>query len=52
VLIDGAQLEAPAAPLDDLLRVGLEAAPDEVAIVSAVRSETWRQLEDAAPAVG
>jgi len=27
VLIDGAQLEAPAAPLDDLLRPGLEAAP-------------------------
>jgi long-chain acyl-CoA synthetase len=51
VLIDGAQLEAPAAPLDDLLRVGLEAAPDEVAIVSAVRSETWRQLEEAAARV-
>jgi acyl-CoA synthetase (AMP-forming)/AMP-acid ligase II len=48
VLIDGAQLEAPAAPLDDLLRVGLATAPEEVAIVSALRSETWRGLEDAA----
>jgi len=47
VLIDGAQLDAPAAPLDDLLRAGLEAGPDEVAIVSAVRRETWRELEDA-----
>jgi long-chain acyl-CoA synthetase len=51
VLIDGAQLDAPAAPLDDLLRVGLEARPDEVAIVSALRSQTWRQLEDAAARV-
>ena len=48
MLIDGAQLEAPAAPLDDLLRVGLATAPEEVAIVSALRSETWRGLEDAA----
>jgi acyl-CoA synthetase (AMP-forming)/AMP-acid ligase II len=48
VLIDGAQLDAPAAPLDDLLRPGLETAPDDVAIVSAVRSKTWRELEDAA----
>ncbi len=51
MLIDGAQLDAPAAPLDDLLRRGLEAAPDEVAIVSAVRSQSWRQLEDAAARV-
>ncbi|HEY1853873.1 MAG TPA: class I adenylate-forming enzyme family protein [Solirubrobacterales bacterium] len=47
MLIDGAQLDAPAAPLDDLLRVGLETAPDEAAVVSAVRSESWRELEDA-----
>ena len=47
MLIDGAQLDAPAAPLDDLLRAGLEAGPDEVAIVSAVRRETCRELEDA-----
>lgn len=48
MLIDGAQLEAPAAPLDDLLRAGLASVPDEVAIVSAVRQLSWRQLEDAA----
>ena len=51
MLIDGAQLEAPATRLDDLLRAGLEAAPDEVAIVSAVRRKTWRELEDAAARV-
>jgi acyl-coenzyme A synthetase/AMP-(fatty) acid ligase len=30
VLIDGAQLDPPAAPLDDLPRAGLAAAPEEV----------------------
>jgi long-chain acyl-CoA synthetase len=48
VLIDGAPLDAPAPPLDDLLRAGLEAHPDEVAIVSSVRQLSWRELEDAA----
>ncbi|MGD9734587.1 MAG: class I adenylate-forming enzyme family protein [Solirubrobacterales bacterium] len=51
MLIDGARLDAPAAPLDDLLRAGLEAAPDEVAIVSALRRMSWRELEDAAARV-
>ena len=46
MLIDGLPLESPAAPLDDLLRVGLDAAPDAVALVSAERALTWRQLED------
>ncbi len=41
MLIDGTPLERPAPPLDDLLRVGLEAAPDEVALVSAERALTW-----------
>ena len=45
MLIDGTPLERPAAPLDDLLRIGLEAAPDEVALVSAERALTWRRLE-------
>jgi long-chain acyl-CoA synthetase len=45
MLIDGNPLERPAAPLNDLLRVGLEAGADEVAMVSAERSMTWRQLE-------
>lgn len=46
MLIDGAPLERPAPPLDELLRVGLETKPDEVAIASAVRSLTWRQLQE------
>ncbi|HEU5253602.1 MAG TPA: class I adenylate-forming enzyme family protein [Solirubrobacterales bacterium] len=48
MLIDGLPLEAPAAPLGDLLRVGLEAGREEVALVSAVRSMSWRELEDEA----
>jgi hypothetical protein len=31
--------------LNDLLRAGLDAHPDEVAMVSAVRSMSWRELE-------
>jgi acyl-CoA synthetase (AMP-forming)/AMP-acid ligase II len=45
MLIDGTPLERPAAPLDDLLRIGLEAALDEIALVSAERALTWRRLE-------
>jgi len=48
VLIDGLPLEAPAAPLNDLLRVGLDASPEEPALVSAERSMSWRELEDEA----
>src|ERR1700742_4765256 len=47
MLIDGAHLNAPAGPLDDLLHVGLEAKPEEVAILSNVRSLSWRELEEA-----
>jgi long-chain acyl-CoA synthetase len=47
MLIDGGALEAPAAPLDGLLAVGLAAGPDRVALVSAERETSWRQLEDA-----
>jgi len=47
MLIDGAPLEAPAAPLHDLLAVGLAAGPDEAAMVSAEERVTWRQLEEA-----
>jgi long-chain acyl-CoA synthetase len=46
VLIDGNPLDAPAAPLDDLLRPGLGSKPDEVALVSADREMTWRALEE------
>ncbi|MGE0066246.1 MAG: class I adenylate-forming enzyme family protein [Solirubrobacterales bacterium] len=47
MLIDGNPLEAPAAPLADLLRVGLDAGPEQVAIVSAEREMSWRELEEA-----
>jgi acyl-CoA synthetase (AMP-forming)/AMP-acid ligase II len=45
VSIVGDPLEAPAAPLNDLLAAGLAAAPDDVALVSAERSLTWRELD-------
>src|ERR671924_1729040 len=51
MLLEGARLEAPAAPLNDLLRVGLDAAPDEVAIVSARRALSWRELDRASAAL-
>ncbi|MDX6625511.1 MAG: long-chain acyl-CoA synthetase [Solirubrobacterales bacterium] len=46
MLIDGNPLERPAAPLNDLLRPGLDAAPDEVAIVAADRALSWRALDE------
>lgn len=48
MLIDGLPLAAPAPPLNDLLRIGLDARPDEPALVSAVRSMSWRELEEEA----
>jgi long-chain acyl-CoA synthetase len=45
MLIDGNPLAEPCAPLNDLLATGLAATPDEVAIVSAERSLSWRELE-------
>lgn len=45
MLIDGVPLAAPAAPLADLLRLGLKAGPDRPALVSADRSLTWAELE-------
>ena len=46
MLIDGRPLDAPAPPLNDLLRAGLDAHPEEPALVSAVRSMSWRELEE------
>ncbi len=46
MLIDGLPLDAPAAPLSDLLRVGLDAGPQEPALVSATRSMSWAELEE------
>jgi len=51
VLLEGAQLEAPAPPLNDVLRVGLDAAPDEVSITSAHRALSWHQLDRASAAL-
>jgi long-chain acyl-CoA synthetase len=50
-LIDGAQLDAPAGPLDHLLKIGLDAAPNEVAIVSANRALSWREVDRASVAL-
>jgi long-chain acyl-CoA synthetase len=47
MLIDGGTLDAPAAPLHELLAQGLAAAPDEAALVSAERQISWRELEEA-----
>ena len=49
--IDGDELDAPARPLDDLLRIGLDAAPDDVAMVSATRALSWRDLHRASTAL-
>src|SRR6201986_3123606 len=46
MLIGGAQLDNPAAPLSDLLRLGLETKPEGVALLSRARSLTWTELED------
>jgi acyl-coenzyme A synthetase/AMP-(fatty) acid ligase len=51
MLIGGAQLDNPAAPLSDLLRFGLQTKPGEVALLSAVRSLTWGELEEASSRV-
>ncbi len=45
--IDGALLDAPAAPLSELLAAGLAATPHEPALVSAEREIAWEELEDA-----
>src|ERR1700742_5399055 len=47
MLIGGAHLDHPAAPLGDLLGHGLAAKPDAVALLSNHRSLTWQELEDA-----
>ncbi len=44
--IDGMPLDQPCVPLNDLPRVGLAAAPEEPALVSATRSLSWRELEE------
>jgi long-chain acyl-CoA synthetase len=43
--LEGAPLASPAAPLNELLRAGLEAAPHDIALVSITRSVSWLELE-------
>jgi long-chain acyl-CoA synthetase len=43
--LQGPALASPAAPLNRLLRQGLDRDPDVTAMVSIVRSMTWRELE-------
>ena len=43
--IEGASLEEPAPPLAGLLQAGLSADPDAIAMVSAERQMTWRELD-------
>src|ERR1700733_9348736 len=43
--LQGPVLASPAAPLNQLLRQGLDRDPDAIAMVSIVRSMTWRELE-------
>src|SRR5436190_20218613 len=51
MLLEGAELAAPAARLNDLLRVGLGAGADDTALVSIARSMSWRELEDESAAL-
>ena len=51
MLLEGDRLEAPAGPLNDLLQIGLGRAPDEVAIASANRALSWRELDRASGAL-
>src|ERR1700753_4120322 len=51
MLIGGAQLDTPAAPPSDLLRFGLQTKPGAVALLPAVRSLTWSELEEASSRV-
>ncbi len=52
MLIHGDELGAPAPPLGELLRGGLEADPEGVAMVSAVRTLSWRDLEEESDRLG
>jgi acyl-CoA synthetase (AMP-forming)/AMP-acid ligase II len=45
MLLDGDPLASPCGPLNDLLAVGLASSPGGTAMVSAVRSLTWAELE-------
>ena len=44
----GTPLDQPAPPLPDLLSIGLASAPDDLAVVSAERQMSWRELDEQA----
>ncbi|MEZ5076307.1 MAG: class I adenylate-forming enzyme family protein [Solirubrobacterales bacterium] len=46
MLIEGLELERRAPPLHDLLRAGLEADPEALALVSAAGELSWRELDE------
>jgi long-chain acyl-CoA synthetase len=49
--LQGPALASPAAPLNQLLRQGLDRDPGAIAMVSIVRSMTWRELEQESSAL-
>ena len=49
--LEGAPLASPAAPLNELLRAGLETAPQDIALESVARSVSWLELERASAAL-
>src|SRR5262245_46117241 len=49
--LEGAALDSPAGTLTDVLRIGLDRAPDEVAIISADGELSWRELDRASAAL-
>src|SRR5262245_19955103 len=49
--LEGAALDSPAGTLTDVLRIGLDRAPDEVAIISADGELSWRELDRASTAL-
>ena len=51
MLIEGRHLSSSAPPLNQILSKGLEADADQTALVSMVRSMTWRELESESSAL-
>ncbi|MBK5231632.1 MAG: acyl--CoA ligase [Thermoleophilia bacterium] len=47
----GTPLDQSAPPLPDLLSIGLASAPDDLAIVSAERQMSWRELDEESAAL-
>lgn len=52
MLLQGRAIEASPGAIQDVLRVGLDATPDEIAVVSSARELTWRELDERSAALG